>query len=218
MEYSSIYIYGIVDGRVNKKINAKGLGDRGDEVYCIPFKDVTAIVSNTPFEEYDPTEENTLAHEKVIQEVLKEGLTIAPMRFCTVLKSRADVMKLFNSAYLPFKKNILKIKNKLEFDVKVFLNVEKLRAEVSNNDELVEKSRSIAVELNKRLKQIADEMVLEEQIVDEMIMNASFLIRKEKMKNFREEIDGFDKKFTDKLKIRISGPTAPYNFVQMPTK
>lgn len=218
MEYNSVYIYGIVDGRINKTLKTKGIGDRGDEVYCIHFKDVTAIVSNTPFEEYDPTEENTLAHEKVIQEVLKEGLTIAPMRFCTVLKSRADVMKLFNSAYLPFKKNILKIKNRLELDVKVFLDIEKLRTEISNDEELVKSSEKIATELDERLKRIADAMVLEEQITEDMIMNASFLVHKEKIKEFREEIDDFDKKFTDKLKIRISGPTAPYNFVQMPTK
>ena len=96
-EYGSIYIYGIVDGKINKVIHNNGVGDRNDEVYCVPFKDVTAVVSNTPFEEYDPTEENTLAHEKVIQEILKNDLTIAPMRFCTVLKTRNDVMKLMNS-------------------------------------------------------------------------------------------------------------------------
>jgi len=218
MDYSSIYVYGIVDGRFNKSIDVKGVGNREDEVYFVPFKDVTAVISDTPFIEYDPTEENSLAHENVIQAVLKHDLTIAPMRFCTILKGREDLIKLMHSAYMPFKRNILKIRNKKEFSVKVFLEIDKLKAEVNDDEELVRKSREIAEGLNERLKAIADDIVLEEQITDEMIMNASFLVHKEKSKEFYEEINNFDKKFTDKLKIRISGPTAPYNFVDMPTK
>jgi hypothetical protein len=215
--YSSIYVYGIVDGKTDKQLDVEGLGDNA-QVYCVPFKDVTAVVSNTPFVEYDPNEENTLAHEKVIQKILKENLTIAPMRFCTVLRARNDLMKLLHSAYFPFKRNILRIKNKLEFDVKVFLDVDKLSSEVSNDDELFEKSVDIATELNNKLKKIADDTVLEEQITEDMIMSASFLIHKEKIKEFYDEINKFDAKHTDKIKIRISGPTAPYNFVNMPTR
>jgi len=83
---------------------------------------------------------------------------------------------------------------------------------------LTEKSRKMASDLYDRLKQIAVDNVLDEQITDEMMMNASFLIKKETVNKFRELITEFDKQYTDLLKIRISGPTAPYNFVDMPTK
>jgi hypothetical protein len=99
MQYNSIYVYGIIEGKINGDLNIKGIGDREDEVYSIPFKDVSAIVSNTPFEEYDPSEENILNHEKVIQSILNRDLTIAPMRFCTILGSRNDILKLLHSAY-----------------------------------------------------------------------------------------------------------------------
>lgn len=217
MQYNSIYIYGIIDGKVNKVFQTHGMGGE-NKVYCIPYKDVTAVVSETSFEEYDPTGENTLAHEKVIQEVLKEGLTIAPMRFCTILKNSDDLHKLCHSCYLPFKKNILRIRGKQEFSVKVFLDVEKLEAEVSNDDELLQKSAEMATQLYELLKEIAYDDVLEEQITKEMILNASFLIHRDKVEEFFNEINKFDEQFTDKLKIRISGPTAPYNFVDMPTK
>lgn len=215
MEYESIYVYGIVDGRLNEKLESKAIGNES-EVYCVPFKDVTAVVSNTPFEEYMPSEENILAHENVIQEILKKDMVIAPMRFCTILKSRNDLIKLFNSAYLAFKKNILKIRNKHEYSVKVFLDLEKFKQEIGEN--LVEKSREVALKLHNLLKEIAEDLVLEEQITEDMIMNCSFLIHKEQVERFRKAIFDFDKNFTDKLKIRISGPTAPYNFVSMPTK
>jgi hypothetical protein len=218
MQYDSIYIYGIVDGQVNMSFRVTGIGDRNNKVYCIPFKDVTAIVSDTPFEEYDPTEDNTIAHEKVIQEILKEGLSIAPMRFCTILKNKDEIFKLCNSCYLPFKKNILRIRNKQEFSVKTFLQLEKLQAEVSNDAELLEKSKLMATELYELLQAITFDNVLDEQSTREMIFNCSFLVHKDRVKDFYDAINNYDRQYTDKLKIRISGPTAPYNFVDMPTK
>ena len=216
MESDAIYIYGIIDGRLKGRIGQNGVGNR--EVFPIHFKDITAIASNTRFMEYDPNEANTLAHENVIQEVLKQDLTIAPMRFCTIVRTRDDAMRLLQSAYLPFKRNILKIRDKLEFDVKAFLDIEGLREEITDDDALVERSRDIAVNLNVKLKGISDDLVLEEQITEDMIMNASFLVHKARVKEFYEEISDFDRQFTDKLKIRISGPTAPYNFVEMPVR
>jgi hypothetical protein len=218
MQSDSIYIYGIVDGQVNKDFKESGVGDRNDKVYCIPFKDVTAIVSDTPFVEYDPTEDNTLAHEKVIQEILQNELSIAPMRFCTILKNKDEIFKLCQSCYMPFKKNILRIRNKQEFSVKTFLQVEKLKNEVTNEEELLKKSHLMATELYELLKEIAFDDVLDEQSTREMIFNCSFLIHKDKIKTFFDAVTKFDEQYTDKLRIRISGPTAPYNFVDMPTK
>jgi hypothetical protein len=218
MAFDSIYIYGIVDGQVHQNFQVLGIGAREEKVYCIPFKDVTAIVSDTPFEEYDPTEDNTLAHEKVIQEVLRHGWSIAPMRFCTILKNKEEIFKLCRSCYLPFKRNILKIRNKQEFSVKTFLNVNKLETEVSSDAELLQRSNQMATELYEILKGITFDNVLEEQSTREMIFNCAFLVHKDKVKEFYDAITKFDEEYTDKLKIRISGPTAPYNFVDMPTK
>jgi hypothetical protein len=213
MENDSIYIYGIVDGKINSNLESNGIGEENNKAYCISFKDITAIVSNTQFIEYDPTEDNVLAHELVIQELIKKEMTIAPMRFCTILKTRSDVLKLLESAYYPFKKNILKIRNKKEFGVKLFLDIEKLKKEASD---ILKKSVEIAEELHNKLKEKSEDIKLDEQITEDMIMNASYLIRNEKVKEFHDAIYDFDKNYTDKIKIRISGPTAPYNFVDMP--
>jgi hypothetical protein len=218
MEYNSLYVYGVVDGKVNKTFEKLGIGQRGDAVYCIPFKDISLVVSDTPFQEYEPTEENTIVHEIVMQTLLKEELTIAPMRFCTILKGQADAMKLLHSAYPIFKKNILKVRNKSEFSVKMFLMIEELQKEISDSDTLMQKSKEIASELHEQLKEVADNVVLEEQITDDMIMNSSFLLSRDKIKQFYGVIQNFDKQFTDVVRIRISGPTVPYNFVSMPTK
>jgi len=138
--------------------------------------------------------------------------------FTTFSLSRNDVLKLLHSAYLIFKKNVIKIRHRQEFSIKVFADIEKLKNIVSNDEEMMNRTVDIARQLNETLKQTSDDMVLDEQITQDMIMNASYLIHKNDIQKFYEEINNFDKKHTEFLKIRISGPTAPYNFVNMPTR
>jgi hypothetical protein len=218
MVYDALYIYGIINGTSKKVFPGLGIGEENNDVYCIPFKDLSAVVSRTAFEEYDPTEDNVVGHEKVIQEFMRHDLEIAPMRFCTVVRTERDVIKLLNSGYNIFKLNLMKTKNKQEFDVKAFLITDKLMAEVKDDDELLEKSRDMATQFYELLDKITDKSVLSDQVTREMIMNASFLIHKDKVKEFYDQITEFDSRYSDKLKIRISGPTAPYNFVSMPKK
>jgi spore cortex formation protein SpoVR/YcgB (stage V sporulation) len=210
----SLYIYGVFEGKGVNSFNINGIN--GGEVFIVPFRDIKAVVSNTQFAEYDPTEENVLKHEKVIQEAINHGVAIAPMRFCTILKTKNDLNKLLHSGYFNFKKNLVKIRNKHEFDVKVFVDISKFKSKYG--EEIIEKSKEIAESLYQNLKSVADESVLSDQVTSEMIMNASFLILKDKREPFHDAIATFDEKYTDVLKIRISGPTAPYNFVSMPKK
>jgi len=83
---------------------------------------------------------------------------------------------------------------------------------------ILEKSRKIASELYEMLEELAYEAALSEQITEDMILNASFLVELNRTKEFHNKIHEFDNSYTDVLKIRISGPTAPYNFVKMPEK
>jgi hypothetical protein len=276
MSYAALYIYGIIDKALPSQIQCTGIGDRDDPVFLIPYKDIAAIASLTPFIEYDPTEENSLAHEKVIQHILQKNVTIAPMRFCTVLRTRNDALRLLQSGYLAFKRNLLKVRNKVEFDVKMFIKLKNNTSNTSKgatstttttqtttmpftttpitgsttmlsstqapsttptqamastptiqrhpsntpppHNNPITQSHEIASFLYEKLKTIADDIVLEDQVTTDMILNASVLLRKEQKDHFFQQIKHFDKEVTDKVRIRVSGPTAPYNFVTMPTK
>jgi hypothetical protein len=204
---NAIYMYGIVDGRFTQVFECKGIGVQSD-VTCVPFKDVTAIVSRTPFVEYMPSEENMLAHESVMQEVINKGGVIAPMRFCTIVKNRGDMMRLLHEAYYQFKRNVLRIRDKHEFSVKVFVQEQGFT-------DVVEESKVLATELYGLLKSIAHDVVLEELITDDMMLNCSLLVHRERVEGMRKAIVDFDRGHTEKVRIRISGPTAPYNFVDM---
>jgi hypothetical protein len=215
MQYSACYVYGVIDGKLPKEITIDGIGGRGDKIFGMSFKDISAILSFTPYEEYDPTEQRTLEHEAVIQEIIRANITLAPMQFCTILKSEHDVRKLLSSGYLAFKKNLLKVRNRLEFDVKMFLSFD--RAE-GVNDHLVVRSKELAENLYSSLQQFSDETILIDQVTGDMILNVSVLLPKDKKDHLFQKVQSFDQGVTEEVRIRISGPTAPYNFVSMPKK
>ena len=49
-----------------------GIGGRGDDVYTVHHKGLAAVVSHTPLVVYDPTRENVFAHEQVNETVMRE--------------------------------------------------------------------------------------------------------------------------------------------------
>ena len=48
-----------------------GIGGTGEMVYAVTHGDIAAVVSKTPVFIFDPTRENALAHEHVIETVMK---------------------------------------------------------------------------------------------------------------------------------------------------
>ena len=61
------------------------------------YRDIAAVVSDTPIEVLDSTRENVLAHERVNETVMREH-TVIPMSFGTVFKTRDDIIELLRSA------------------------------------------------------------------------------------------------------------------------
>src|SRR5579863_1995006 len=77
------YVYGIIQSREPVFFGRTGIGGTGEMVYVVTHGDIAAVVSRTPVFIFDPTRENALAHEHVIETVMKAH-TIIPMSFGTV--------------------------------------------------------------------------------------------------------------------------------------
>src|SRR5690348_4865050 len=73
------YVYGVIEAREPQSFGKIGIGGAGENVYTVHHVDVAAVVSKTPVFIFDPTRENALAHEHVIETVMKNH-TIIPMR------------------------------------------------------------------------------------------------------------------------------------------
>jgi len=81
------YLYCIIKcARKRHFSGVQAIGDRGDRVYTVVFRDLAAVVSDSPDMKYDTTRANMMAHQTVIERVMKEGFTVLPVRFDTVTK------------------------------------------------------------------------------------------------------------------------------------
>src|SRR5689334_1475341 len=56
------YVYCIVQADEPLRFGPLGIGAEPAEVHTINYKDIAAVVSDTPIEVHDPTRENVLAH------------------------------------------------------------------------------------------------------------------------------------------------------------
>jgi hypothetical protein len=83
MEKEGKYIYCIIETKQERNFGPIGIGGRGDEVTTIGYGDLSMVISDSPMTKYVVSRENMLAHEMVIEEVMKE-FTVLPVRFCTI--------------------------------------------------------------------------------------------------------------------------------------
>src|SRR5213593_1413539 len=112
------YVYCVIQADDPQRFGPIGIGAKPSEVHTVNYKDIAAVVSDTPLEVYDPTRENVLAHERV-NEVVMRDYTVIPMSFSTVFKTSEDIVELLRSAYEAFRDVLVKMQDKLEFGLKV---------------------------------------------------------------------------------------------------
>ena len=117
------YIYCIIETAtaVAKTFGSQGIGGRGDELYTVCFNDIAAVVSKSPIIRYKVSRENTLAHEKAIEEVMKEH-TVLPVRFATITEDEEKVKKILEKEYGKFKDLLSKMKDKKELGLKAIFH------------------------------------------------------------------------------------------------
>jgi hypothetical protein len=103
------------------------------------------VVSDTPIRIYDPTRENVLAHEFVNETVMRE-YTVIPMSFGTLFRTEEDIVELLKSTYQAFDDVLEKMKDKIEFGLKVLWDREKVIATIEEENEEI---RRLKDEINR---------------------------------------------------------------------
>src|SRR5207248_9161997 len=132
---NGIYVYCIVECDDPRTFGKNGIGGRGDDVYTIHYKNLAAVVSRTPLVVYDPTRENVLTHEHVNEVVIEEGFTPVPMSFGTLFRTEKDIVEFLEDTYSDLRDVLVKMKDKLEFGLRVNWAREQVLAEIEQDDE-----------------------------------------------------------------------------------
>jgi hypothetical protein len=240
------YVYCVIHSAEPLQFGKVGIGAKPTDVRTVNYKDIAAVVSDTPLQVYDATRENVLAHESVNETVMKSH-TVIPMSFGTVFKTREDIVELLRSAYDAFLDVLTKMQDKLEFGLKVLWesqeivrqieaeedDIRRLKSELSSQKgstyfARVQYDRLVAAALEGRserfVKSIMDELSevsvasrWNKPIGDKMILNAAFLVPRDKESVFDTKVKEIGARY-NKLNFRYTGPWPPYNFVNIRLK
>ena len=240
------YVYCIIQSADPLQFGEIGLGAKPSEVRTVHYKEIAAVVSDTPLRVYDATRENVLAHESV-NEVVMKSHTVIPMSFGTVFRTREDIIELLRSAYDAFIDVLTKMQDKLEFGLKVLWEPQEIIRQIEGEEEdirqlkkelssqkgstyfaRVQYDRLVNAALEARseryVKSIMDELAevsvasrWNKPIGDKMIMNAAFLVSRDKETGFDAKVKEIGARYNG-LNFRYTGPWPPYNFVNIRLK
>jgi len=135
------YIYCIIETKIDRNFGPIGIGGRGDEVSTISYRDLGMVISNSPTTKYVISRENLLAHEKVVEEVMKE-FTVLPVRFCTIASSADEIRNLLDSRYREFKNLLRDMDHKIELGTKgLWKNMDLIFKEIAEENKEIKRSK-----------------------------------------------------------------------------
>ncbi|MBI4823589.1 MAG: GvpL/GvpF family gas vesicle protein [Nitrospirae bacterium] len=130
MQKKAKYIYCIAQTALQRNFGPIGIGGRGDEVITEGCGDLSMVVSNTTETRYAVSRDNVLAHERVVEEVMKE-FTVLPVRFCTIAPSTGKIQNLLETRQREFKCLLKDMDYKVELSVKsVWKNMDTVFKEI----------------------------------------------------------------------------------------
>jgi hypothetical protein len=240
------YVYCVIQSADSRKFGAAGIGDNGSEIHTIHYRDLAAVVSDVPLGILDSTRENVLAHERVNEIVMRDH-TVIPMSYGTIFKTRDDIVQLLRSAFDAFGDVLTKMRDKMEFGLKVLWDRDTVVKDIEDEDEgihrlkneiasqkgstyfarmqygraidaaLQQRSERYGSEILDRLRDVAVASRINKPIGDKMIMNAAFLISRDREMAFDGKVKSIASRF-DKLTFKYTGPWPPYNFVNIRLK
>lgn len=239
------YIYCIIRSEQARSFGPLGVGGRGDEVRLICSGGIAAVVSDSPVKSYTVSRENLLAHEKAIEEVMKEH-TVLPVRFCTIAKDEEMVRKILETEHDKFFELLKSIKGKKELGLKAILkegliykdilekyeDIRKLKAVIARESaakthfQRMEIGKKVEAALQKEkglykdevlntLTPLAREVKVNAPYGEMMVLSAAFLVDNSREAEFDRAVGALSDKAGDKIKFKYTGTLPPFNFVNL---
>ena len=240
-----IYTYAIIDS--NSKISSSINGLGGAVVYNIPYRNIGIVVSESEHVQ-DIAQEHILKHEEVVEKLM-EDFTVLPMRFHTLFNREKDALLMMKEYCCDFRENLDRLRNKKEFGVRVIWPGDIKRKRIidaykkSNDSVAMPDSSSIKsfvkekfeeYKIDKEFEEEADKYIalidnffsrwacekkIEKLKSENLLLNAFYLVEKEKEGDFKEAFErARDICICGDLKYLFSGPWPPYNFISLTKK
>ena len=237
---AKVYLYGIINSIEVDNITASGVTN--SKPYFIPFRDIGIIASEYAGEDIGIDYENLLKHDEVIYELMKK-YCVLPVAFKTILENESDMNDFITKNYEQIKLNLEKLLNKCEMGLKVIWDVDKAKQDISSDNENLQSSYFNADtpakkylqqkliyydyknKLEKKAELIKEKLIKELEDVccmnkikllqsEKMVVNGAFLIDIAVKEKFIDSVEKLKENNKD-LSFLLSGPWAPYNFIEL---
>jgi len=237
-----LYTYAIIDS--SNQINEPIYGLEGACVYNIPYCDIGAVVSEFTEPVQNNTKGNVLAHEEIVERLM-EHFTVLPVRFQTIIDGRDNLLSMMQSYYKDFRDNLDRVRNKVEFGIKVIWPSDKIKEHITNTYKKNDKKVSVPgnssnkrfmrekfekYKLDEEFEKKADKFInvmdiffskftagkkLKKLKTEDLLLDAVYLVKKDDQDNFKEAFEHIKDPHAN-FKFLFSGPWPPYNFVILP--
>lgn len=237
------YIYCFIKEKEKVNLGNSKLGNLNASVYTIPCKEISAVVSDAPIIEYDPTRKNILAYEDIIVKVMNK-YAILPVSFGTVANDKKDVENIINNNYNRFHDLIDFFADKMEVGLTITWSKDYFNEDIENDEikelkkvvegkeenkvlnEKIQLGRLVQESIfSKReeydksiynpLKKLSVDSNVKEKLPIKTVFNAYFLIEKSMEADFDKKVEALAELYKDKLVFNYTGPWPPYNFVDI---
>ena len=198
------YIYCIIEtAEETKKCESPSIGGRGDEVYSICYQDITAVVSASQVKKYPISRENTMAHQKILVELMKD-FTVLPVRFGTVASGKDGTCsnerikeEVLKARHEEFRDLLSKMNNKVELGLKIFWTDMKTIFQ-----EIVDENSEIRKLRQKLLSKPIAEPFGEKASLGEMVKDA---LERKKAKEEKDILGGLKNACVDCRRNKVFG-------------
>ena len=140
-----LYLYGLIPAEELKESEVPAMKGVDQRMVSIKiFKDIAAVISLVNSEDYSQQqidnrlndskwlEEKAFQHHACIEKVHK-SFTILPMSFCTIFQSENNLENLLHEKYSVILKMLTGLRDKQEWNLKIFCSMEQAKAFVENN-------------------------------------------------------------------------------------
>jgi len=186
------YIYGIVRNSDPLDYGLIGMGKRADHVYGVSYNGITAVVSASPIIIYDARRINMIAHEKVLEEMMKQ-FTVLPVRFSTISEhgDNSGILRIIEKDYKKFDEMLTKMEGKKELGLKI------LAKEAEIYESIIEKYDDIKALRGKLMNLPVDKTHYQRVKIGEMVAEAL----KKETENYKDTVIDALKPLSDDIKI-----------------
>ncbi len=247
------YIYCLINSEEERQFDLLGIGDAAAPVHTIARGGAAAVVSDTLVSDYPVSRANMLAHQRVMEEMMK-SYTVLPVRFGTVAKDqeRLDATARIRDEVLgergdEFQDMLIKMADKMELGLKclwidmdsVFNEIVDRHAEIRQMKWRISqghpaKTREQRITLGEKVKNALELKRKNEESItlsalkpvcldwksgnlfgDSMVMNASFLVNKNRVGDFDAVVNRLSDANNGRIKYKYVGPAPPCNFVEL---